>query len=711
MSDKFTDTENPFSVAEPDGSDDPASVAYALAVLRAEGNTEAADALLESIGEKPVRESVLLESYDDPEDDELDLREASEHAIGVPYKSASGKTWWVNKDTGGGKIRAVRTTDPDKAEAHAAGRKKKQDELAEKRRARDEAIQAKAKASQVAARAKIEARAGANAVALKVANGESLAPAEIEQFSAHLSKLTIAEIQTIQQALAAKAGGRLKADRIKRVLDWAKGERDDGRGGSRRGTNGSSGSGGPVEGASSGPGTTGADQGGEDAGESPGEPAPDRVPAAIEKVNRDLDRFGKLFLSRGQHEVAGFLARLKDHINTVGVESALESLPQEGGSGDGEGAQYQTHSAGLKDVDTGETYMPRFCAEYLARNGITPVYEPDEDAGRNISSVAATEPHDPYIDGSFTPLDPSFKNKLEEAQHLPGLETSEDVAKINGGPVTHMTPEVIAKLDAKYGAGKWIVKAYGADAYAGYGIFFPQRSAQLHQDAKNAIWASGEHLARHGFSHLRDADGTIVGIKHQGGTEYRFGTPDYESTIHGDVRRAADSAAAAAGSEKGAQLPGGGKEFMAQPAFEAVGVSDAERAAGVTIKYGSEGRTHIVTKGGTATLVPSSTWIKGENLPVVFESDDTRAMAQAALDAINRLPESERQGQIYAPDIIKAKDGFRVVEANPTTEQGGGSGYLEDNPFIIDSYVSHLVGREPAHVRFIRNVLTKKAKS
>ena len=35
--------------------------------------------------------------------------------------------------------------------------------------------------------------------------------------------------------------------------------------------------------------------------------------------------------------------------------------------------------------------------------------------------------------------------------------------------------------------------------------------------------------------------------------------------------------------------------------------------------------------------------------------------------------------------------------------------YLGDNPFIIDSYVSHLTGREPAHVRFIRSVLRKKA--
>lgn len=552
----------------------------------------------------------------------------------------------------------------------------------------------------------------------------------------HLSQLTHAELSKMRLFLAGAGasfgGARLKADRVRALAEWARGaalesrmtehgfsadeaaalrpkhepEPTDGRR-SRRAAPEPAAASGPVAGAAGGAAPESADPSGAAAGQPARPAAPDRVPAAIGKVNRDLDRFGKLFASRGQHEAAGFMAQLKDHVNRVGVESALAALGAERGAGDGEESQYQTHSAGVRDVETGAKYMPQFCEDYLARNGITAVYEPDGDT-RNLSSVAASEPHDPYIDGSFTPLDPSFKNKLEEAQHLPGLESSEDIGKLNGAPVTHMTPEVIAKLDAKYGPGKWIVKAYGDDAYAGYGIFFPQRSAQLHQDAKNAIWASGQHLAHYGFEHLRDEDGKVVGIKHGGGQEYKFDSPEYDSTIHGEARRAADSAMHAAPSEKGAELPGGGKEFMAQPAFEAVGVSDADRAAGVTIKYGTEGRTHIVTRNGKAELVPSSTWIKGEHLPVVFESEDTKAMAQAALAAINNLPESERQGQIYAPDIIKAKDGFRVVEANPTTEAGGGSGYLEDNPLVIDSYVSHLTGREPAHVRFVRNVLTQR---
>ena len=194
-------------------------------------------------------------------------------------------------------------------------------------------------------------------------------------------------------------------------------------------------------------------------------------------------------------------------------------------------------------------------------------------------------------------------------------------------------------------------------------------------------------------------------IRHANGDEYRFGTARYADTIHGDARRAADAAMRAAADERGASLPNGGKEFMAQPAFPVVGVSDADRARGVTIKEGQEGRVHVVTRNGKAEVIPASTWLKGHDLPVVFESDDTRAMAKAAVDAINALPASERANQIYAPDVVKTADGYRVVEANPANSSGS-SGYLGNNPFVIDSYVSQLTGRSPAHVRFVRRLLS-----
>lgn len=216
-----------------------------------------------------------------------------------------------------------------------------------------------------------------------------------------------------------------------------------------------------------------------------------------------------------------------------------------------------------------------------------------------------------------------------------------------------------------------------------------------------------------------DGPERVVGVKHQGGDEYRYGTGRYDRTLYGDVRDAADNLMrpqqdkkgnvlpSLAENEHGAAIPTG--MFMAQPAFPVVGITNEERAQGILFKRGQEGRTHVITRNGKAELVPHTTWLKEEHLPVVFENDDTRAMAQAAVDAINALPEAERQGQVYAPDIVKTKDGYRVVEANPSA-RGGGSGYLGDSPFVISAVAAHVTGTEPAHVKFIRQLLTKHKK-
>lgn len=406
--------------------------------------------------------------------------------------------------------------------------------------------------------------------------------------------------------------------------------------------------------------------------------------------------------TRGQDEAAGWMDRLRDHVNAVGVDEALSSLGKEGSTGDERPTQYQ---GGWDD-------MPDLAKGYLDRYGIIPVYDDAFDPStRAISSMSpAYGGREEFHAGDFTPKDPTLKDKLKEAKNLPGLESSEDINVIMGRPVTQLTPDVVAKMDERFGKGKWIIKAYGDEAAAGYGIFFPQRVAQIQKDAQAEIWSAGENLSRYGFQLARDKEGKVVGIQHSGGDLYEFGSDKYDTAIYGDARYWADRASGAAAQEQGAMLPGGGKEFMAQPAFEAVGISDEERARGVTGAEGGkgEGRVHIVTRNGRAEIVPHSTWIKGDHLPVVFENDDTRAMAQAALDAINALPESERQGQIYAPDIMRSKDGYKVVEANPANSTGS-SGYLGNNPFIIDAYVSHLTGREPAHTRFIRSLLTKKS--
>jgi len=571
--------------------------------------------------------------------------------------------------------------------------------------------------------------------------------------------------------------------------------------------------------------------------------------------------------------------------------------------------------------------MGEWMGAYLARNGIIAVTGDTSDP--NLPLVSALGAPDKYVAGEdFKPIGAHYRDKLSEAKHLPGLETSEDITKIMGKPVTHLTPEVSAALDAKYGPGKWIVKCYDDNAAAGYGIFFPQRAAAIATDARNALWDAGSNLAQYGFEQIREPSygnfargagafgsmtlndpgednerwdhpqevksaynakvldaakqsqfyiepdklqhitsrrnvgglehevfedpqsgrfwkltkdghfgqnkdlpeylarhamanqlwpelgytfhgvtsdhrgdaravlsmnrvdgpqpaqdeiqewftsrgwvpegdryeddqgndlgqwrwkdpetGTIVGdahsknfvrtstglvpidvdilpgpdalknlptdepekvvgIRHNGGDEYRFGTDRYRNTIDGEARHWGDQAALAANHENGPLLPEG--SFMAQPAFAAIGISDAERAAGKTWHEKNEGRVHLVTRpDGNVEVIPHSTWLKGGALPVVFEDDDTKAMAKAAQDAISKLPLEARKGQVYAPDVMKTPDGYRVVELNAQGDHNG-SGYLHDNHFTIDAYTSHLTGRVPAHVAFIRSLLTRK---
>src|SRR5947209_8524435 len=421
-----------------------------------------------------------------------------------------------------------------------------------------------------------------------------------------------------------------------------------------------------------------ADRSGASGAESTGPKPAARVPASREEVNKRLSRFQQVFQAKGQHEVAGWLGQLREHVNTVGTEEALKALGDEA-HGSGEKVQY----GGWADV--GE-----FTEKYLDRNGISLIQGASFDPERRVVSAVAPSTDEGGVPlrgqaGDIYPTLQGLRDKLHEAQHLPGLEKSEDLSKLMGGEmgarVPQFSPEVVAKLDETYGKGQWIVKSYGDEAFSSYGIFFPQRVQQIQQDSRNTIWAAGENLARHGFLLARDQNNRVAGLIHESGDTYPFGTPEYENTIHGDARQWADRAAAAAADEHGAAIPEG--RFMGQPAFPVGGVSNEERAAGVIFKRGQEGRVHITTRDGKASIVPHATWLKKEPLPVVFESDDTRAMAQAAVDAINALPESERQGQLYAPDVVKTAQGYRAVEANPANEAGA-SGYLQDNPLVMD---------------------------
>ncbi len=457
-----------------------------------------------------------------------------------------------------------------------------------------------------------------------------------------------------------------------------------------------------------------------------------RIPAKLEEVNKKLDRLEKFFRKKGQHHVADWMGMLRGHFNNVGIEDIIKSLGEEVTGGYEGDVQYQ----GAAHEDEMFMSMGGFAEKYLNRNGIVAMFDPVRGgprAAETMPLVASSVDISSFIKrtkdfagSDFGPADPEYANKLEEAKLLPGLKKSEDISVIMGKETPQLTESVIAKLDKRFGKGQWVVKAYGDEACAGFGVYFPQRAAQLQRDAQNLIWAADNEIKKYGFELNRDKNNKIIGIKHTSGGTYDFGTSKYEGTIGGDVRNwcdkltyvnpisvalvsggdANDRAGSAIDNEYGACLPGGGHQFMAQSAFEAVGATEEYRKAGGTIAPG-EARVHIITRNGKAEIVPHATWIKKQPLPVVFETEETRAMAKAVQDVIDGLPEEHRSGQIYSPDVIKVEGGYKVIELNPSKHKQL-SGYLQSNPFVQDAYVSHLVGREPAHVQFIRKLVTSR---
>jgi hypothetical protein len=545
----------------------------------------------------------------------------------------------------------------------------------------------------------------------------------LSMLTASLATLTVKDLTQLKKELGIKSGKKAKADLIQKIKETLsitgvektpepqevpsgeeQGRSDDGAGSEATG-DAVAGDGGQVAEEVSGPEYTGADQGGGAGNKPAGHATPRRLPAPVAEVNKKIDRFEQFFRKKGQGAVADWLGKVREHVQSAGVESALEALggdPSATETGPDGKVQYWgvgTEEANWKNMGT-------FMEAYLDRNGIIAVTGDTSDP--DLPLISALGAPDKYVAGQdFKPTEMHFKDKLTEAKTLPGLEKSEDIEKLTGRAVTHIDADVLKRLDETYGPGQWIVKCYDDNAAAGYGIFFPQRVAAIQQDARNTIWTAGENLARYGFQLDRDpSNNKIIGLIHQSGDKYPFGTDKYASTIDGDARYWADRAMAAADNEQGPKLPEG--SFMAQPAFQAVGISDAERAAGKTWHEKNEGRVHLVTRpDGSVSVVPHSTWLKGGNLPVVFEDDDTRAMAKAAQDAIANIPLEARRGQVYAPDVMKTPDGYRVVELNAQGDNNG-SGYLHDNHFTIDAYTSFLTGRQPAHVKFIRQLLTRK---
>lgn len=342
-----------------------------------------------------------------------------------------------------------------------------------------------------------------------------------------------------------------------------------------------------------------------------------------------------------------------------------------------------------------------------------------------ISSITpkAREELEPRPEGTevaFEPAESKITDKLTEAKRLPGLESSEDVSVLMGKPTTHINDEVISKLDEKYGKDQWIVKPYTEDAFAGQSIHFATKIAKERSDAKNALWEGERQLGKVGYSYLKDDTGKVVGLQGAYNDVYNFGTPEYSNLAQRASKTSSLMGRMVAGLEENVNTFYDGvalkndedqvvaKGFMAQPAFPALAEDVGKRASGHPYAH-TEARAHILTKNGQANLVPYTTFYKKRPFPIIFQDDDSKEIERVAQEAVMRVPEDQRQGHVYAPDIIKTADGYKVVELNPSNEIGS-SGHLGSNPLIIDAYVSHIQGREPGFAQFIKRVLTKKNK-
>lgn len=501
----------------------------------------------------------------------------------------------------------------------------------------------------------------------------------------------------------------------------------------------------------------------------------------LSKINKEMSRYASSFRKAGQKDVADWFKMLKSHINEAGTENALNSLSTIDTSNavapipSSEKVQYK----GTGYFDESDNSV-QFLKNYLDNVGIVL----QTGATRNpdlkvISSAPIPSTIASAKEGDVIAKATNVTDKLEESKSLPGLESSEDIHKIVGEQVTQFTPEVLSKLDETYGKGKWIVKSYGDEAYAGFGVFFPQRIASIQQSSKQTLWDTNKKLKKLGYTLRRSdsgevsgiadintnqtynfdsselntikdikvkklasiaaasapqengtilpvtpeqslrqdygvllrkgEDGKVIGITDEDGAEVDINTPEWNKLIvesKGELPQTIGRAVAAADSSQGSD-----SRFMVQPAFEAVGVSEADRARGLTFETSTEGRVHVTTNNGKASVIPYATLAgRKDAFPVVFKNDDIIAMEQAVQEAVDSLPEAERSGQTYAPDVMKTKDGWRVVELNASVE-GGQSLWLEENPFVIDAYVSHITGREPSHAQFIRQLLTDKSSS
>lgn len=246
------------------------------------------------------------------------------------------------------------------------------------------------------------------------------------------------------------------------------------------------------------PGNPELNQGEEDFGELLGFEASGRLPPDLKNTQRRLKHYQDFFQRKNIPQAAGWFEEAQRTLGKLGDFGDLPTLSEE--KGEQEPVYYRTPPEKVK----------AFAEALLNMAGISilPLQAPTPEEGRVISPLPPAEeievrPQD------FYPTLPTFKDKLEEARQLPGLQTTKGLGelagKTEGGKVHQLSNTVMARLNETYGDGQWVVKPYSDEGRAGYGILFPQFIQRSVQDARSVIQTNEEKLAKWGFHYLRES--------------------------------------------------------------------------------------------------------------------------------------------------------------------------------------------------------------
>lgn len=278
--------------------------------------------------------------------------------------------------------------------------------------------------------------------------------------------------------------------------------------------------------------------------------------ADAERITKRLDNYKKYFHDKLKYkEAAEWVNQLQNHIGSVGPEVIGQLLPEK--KGKIKKVQYKGTGPFQEPLSEDGKEDLRILKNYLNTTGITflPMYARRRKDKPLIASAPIPSVIESKTKSDIVPIETTLWSKLEESQLIPGFESSQDIHELVGRFVTRMTPAVTSVLDETYGKDKWIIKNYGDESYATFGVLFPQRLREIKRKARQVIHEASDQLKNLGYSLYRDG-GIITGVVNdKDGKSYLFDSEQFGKLKNKEVKRLSNLLIATAPDENGARLP------------------------------------------------------------------------------------------------------------------------------------------------------------